>query len=202
MEIIKIDPNNPDQKLIDHAVQVLKHGGILVYPTDTSYGIGVDVTNPIAVKRLFKLKKRDLNKPVAVIVPSIEYVKNNLAKLTLKQEEIIRNYLPGAITFFVDPINKDKFIYAKFGFRIPAYHLTQVLANKFRELYATTSANISNLPPCFNIPDFLEQLKQSDCQPDMILDAGQLPKKLQSTIVDLTEVPPKILRHGAVEFKI
>lgn len=201
MEIIKIDSQNPDPKIIDHAVEILKHGGIVVYPTDTSYGIGVDITNPVAVKRLFQLKNRG-NKPVAVIVPSIEYLKNNLVHFTESQEKIIKDYLPGPVTFLVYPVTKNKFMHEKLGFRIPSYRLTQMLANKLNGMYATTSANISDLPSCYSIPEFLNQIEKSQTKPDLILDAGELPKNPASTIIDLTTDPPTVMRKGGVEFKI
>lgn len=202
MEIIKINSQNPDPKIIDYAVEILKHGGILVYPTDTSYGIGVDVTNPVAVNRLYKFKQREQTKPIAVIASSIEFVKENLAKIDDKQENILRAYFPGPFTFVLTPLSQEGFSHYNIGVRIPFYRITQLISNKLNLPYATTSANIAELPSCFSIADFIKQINQSDRKPDLILDAGKLPETLQSTVVDLTTDPPKILRHGAMEFKI
>lgn len=204
MRILNIDPNNPNPEIISQAVDCLRYGGVIVYPTDTCYGLGVDVTNPIAIERLYELKKRNRNKPVSVIVFSIRYIKEHLAILEPKQEEAIRNYLPGPITFILTSRSQNDFSHTKIGIRIPAYRLTQLISNKFQGPYATTSANISDWDMCYSINDYLYQLEKSGTnqRPDLILDGGILPKNLASTVVDLTENPPKIIRQGSVDFKI
>lgn len=203
MQVFKVNPKNPDLDAITQAVDCLRYGGVLVYPTDTCYGIGADVTNPIAISRLFELKKRDPQKPVAVIVPSIEYVKENMAYVNAEQERIMRHYLPGPITFLLDPKHKDKFIYSKFGFRMPAYRITQLMVTRLNAPYATTSANIAEKPACYSVENYLEQIKNqgTDLRPDFILDVGLLPENPPSTVVDLTTQPPKVLREGAVVFR-
>ena len=86
------------------------------------------------------------------------------------------------------------------GLRIPRYKITQLLAEKFDFPYATTSANISGMTPCYSAEEVVHQFRTQKHQPDLVLDAGRLEKNPPSTVVDLIKWPPKILRQGG--FKI
>lgn len=200
MNILNIDPINPDSNKIKEATKVLKRGGILVYPTDTCYGIGVDISNPIAFEKVYKIKKRPKNKPVSVIVPDIKDIKN-IAIINSKQEEYFKKYLPGAATFILLTLNQYIFPFSSIGLRIPNYQVTQAISNDFKSPYVTTSANISNYPPAYDIHSFISQLSESDLKPDLILDAGKLNSGSLSTIIDLTTTPPKILRQGNLKIE-
>jgi len=196
MNILKIDARNPQKKVIDQAVNTLSHGGIIMYPTDTCYGIGADMSNSVAFKKVYELKKRSLTKPVSVIVPDLKYI-TNIAIVGNEQKKYLEKYLPGSVTLILLTLDQNLFPFSSIGIRLPDYKITQMISQSFAYPYITTSANISNFPPAYEIKDFLNQLGQSDLKPDLILDAGILPKKELSTVVNITNGTPKILRQGS-----
>lgn len=201
MKIIKIDSKNPDPEVINQAVKILENGGVIVYPTDTCYGLGADMANPKAVEKIYKIKNRDQNKPLSVIVKDIKEIEK-YAEIDSKRKEILEKYLPGPITFILKT-KSDRFNQETVGFRIPDYTITKMLANKFNKPYSTTSANISNQPVCYTIKEVLDQFKNIKYQPDLILDAGVLDKKNPpSVVVDLVSLPPRVLREGAKKIRI
>lgn len=200
MRIIKINPNNPHSKAIEDAVNILKNGGVLVYPTDTCYGIGADMNNIIAVDKIYKIKQRTEKKPLSVIVKNLDTVK----KITLvehHQEEILQKYLPGPFTFILLNIDFKTFSQNSLGIRIPDYKITQLISYRFNRPYATTSANITGENPCYSVKEILGQFKNNKEMPNLILDAGTLKVKKTSTVVDITHWPPIILRQGEKIFE-
>lgn len=198
MEIIKIDPNNPDSKTIDRVVEVLENQGVIVYPTDTCYGLGADATNIFALNKLYKIKGRDYNKPVSIIAKDINAIKK-FALVEADQEAFLKKYLPGEITAILLVTDMLNFKNNTVGVRIPNYKITKLIAEKFNAPYATTSANISGKPSCYNINDLLTQLKNQKDLPDLILDAGTLSENPPSTVVDIVKMPPRILRQGRIK---
>ncbi len=200
MKILKINPYNPDIELIKKASNVLTKGGTIVYPTDTCYGIGADISNKRAFYKVYDIKKRPHNKPVSVIVKNYHDI-NELAVIKKEQEKYISKYLPGRVTLIFLTLNQDTFPFSSVGIRIPNYKTTEIISEIFNSPYITTSANISNYPPVYSIGEFIKQLSSNDLKPDLILDAGKLNQKELSTVIDLTGNKIKILRQGAVKIK-
>ncbi len=201
MQIIKIDPNNPSSEAIDLAVKTLNNKGVIVYPTDTCYGLGADATDIFALNKLYKIKGRDYNKPVSIIVKNIDGIKK-IALVETDQENFLKKYLPGEITAILLVTDTINFKNNTIGVRIPNYKITQLIADKFDKFYATTSANVSGMPNCYTVQEVIDQFKNQKNLPDLILDAGELPKNSPSTVVDITKMPPKILRQGKTHISI
>lgn len=200
MKTIKINPQKPQAKAIAEAVKILKMGGTLVYPTDTCYGLGVDITNLLAVDKIYRIKGRAFRKPLSVIVRNLAQIKK-MAEVDKKREKILKKYLPGPVTFVLLNLDYKTFKQNTVGFRIPDYKITQLIADKVDFPYATTSANVSNKPPCYSVTEVNKQFKNQKYQPDLILDAGKLSKNPPSTVVDFIHYPPRTLRQGSVEIK-
>lgn len=186
--VLKTNLNNPDSELIKRAAEVIKRGGILVYPTDTCYGLGVDPENKMALQKLLKLKGRPISKKMSVVVSDLKMLKK-ICLVDQKQEEILRKYLPGPFTFVLKARKG-----GTLGVRIPDCPLVQVLSKKLSFPYTTTSANLSGQKECYDVTCVLKQFKNRKIQPDLVLDTGELPKNPPSTVVDLTKWPPRILR--------
>ncbi|MCL5794854.1 MAG: L-threonylcarbamoyladenylate synthase [Patescibacteria group bacterium] len=201
MKIVKINPQNPEPEAIKEAINVLENRGVIVYPTDTCYGLGADMTNIFAVDKLFKIKGRDFSKPVSVIVKNIAQIKQ-IALVEDKQTEFLKKYLPGKITAVLLNTDFTNFKSNSIGIRIPKYKITQLISEGLDKPYSSTSANISDLGPCYDIPELIYQFKNREYKPDLILDAGILPKSDPSTVVDLIKWPPKIIRQGAEKIEI
>ncbi len=177
-------------KIIDQAVEILQKGGIIIFPTDTSYGLAADATNPQAIKKIYQIKGRDFNKPISVIVSDIKMAKK-YAMITPLVQKLFQAFLPGPLTLVLPSI----------GIRVPNLKLCLRLAKKLGKPYTATSANLSGQPDCYSVDQIKKQLGNKIKLIDLIIDAGTLPKIPPSTVLDLTKSPPKILREGPISQK-
>lgn len=195
--LIKINPKNTDRKVVEKAVRVIKKGGVAVFPTDTVYGLLADAGNKKAVGKIFKIKKRPKTKPLAIFVKDIKMAKN-YAFINKKQEKFLKKNWPGKFTAILKSKNNlSEGVAAKnktIGIRIPDYKLIDSLFEKINFPLAQTSANISGNPATTKIKEVLEQFIAKRVTPDLIIDAGDLPKNQPSRIVDLTAEEIKIIR--------
>ena len=197
MKIIQVDLNKDYSDIIREAVNVLNYGGTIVYPTDTLYGLGANALNEIAVRKIFKIKDRSFSKPLPMIVRNHIWVKE-LAEIKPRHEEIIKKEWPGKVTVVLskkdivpDVLTSE---FNSVGIRIPDYLFTDKLLAKFGYPLTSTSANISGQEPTNNINTIIEIFSKSTAKPDLIIDAGILPRSEPSMIVDLTGDKPKVLR--------
>ncbi len=192
MEVFKINPNNPDMDLINEAINILSLGGVVLYPTDTVYGLGANIFDKYAVKRIYNIKKRSPIKPISICVSNIEGA-SVVANLTEKQYDILVEWLPGPFTFILNkkPVVPDYITPKTYtvGVRIPDSKISRMLSCNFP--ITTTSANLSNLETLNNPKDILNQLNEDV---DLVIDVGTLEKKKPSTIVDLTKINPVVIR--------
>jgi L-threonylcarbamoyladenylate synthase len=202
MEIIKILPQKL-KKTTNKAAQIIKKGGSVICPTDTVYGLVADAKNQKALRRLFKIKKRNSQKPVPVFVKNIKMAKK-LAKITKKQEEFLKRVWPGKVTTVL-PVRSTQVSYGilskdkKIGLRIPKSKLLNDLLEELNRPLVATSANISGKPASGKIKNVIAQFEKQTIRPDLILDAGNLKPSLPSTVIDLTNY--KIIRQGEVKRK-
>ena len=181
-----------DDKIVDEAIEVLANGGVVLYPTDTVYGLGANIFDIRAVRRVFDIKKRSLLKPLSILVSDIKAI-DLVAKVSIEQKEVINNYLPGPYTFIL----KRRRIVPRVvtsgsnyvGVRVPDNEIACRLASIFP--ITTTSANLSDdeVLPCPN-----EILDQLGCEVDLVIDVGELKSNHASKIVDLSGRNPKIIR--------
>lgn len=199
MQILKVSSKNL-KKVIEKAAYVIKKGGVVICPTDTVYGLIADAENKIAVRKIFKIKKRLYKKPLPVFIKSLETAKS-LAYINKKQEKILKEFWPGKLTAVLKAkckkfpkgiLSKDK----KIGLRVPKYKLLNLLLGKLNFPLVETSANISGKKASTNIKEVLRQFKNGKYQPDLVLDAGNLKKSLPSTVIDMESL--KILRKGQI----
>lgn len=198
MRILKIDPENPDKKIISLAAQVIKNGGVVIYPTDTIYGIGANALDKRAIEKVYRIKERPDSKPLSIVVRDIKMAKE-YCTMHRKEQDIFKSLLPGAFTLiFLAKKSKKGIILTEFNgtlsVRIPDHKITTFLAKKLKTPYTATSANLSGLPGSGDINNILDQLKGKESEIDLVLDGGILPKKNPSVIIDLTRNKPKIVR--------
>jgi len=195
--ILSVDPVNPRPSDIEKAVEILKAGGLVAFPTDTVYGIGADAFNKDAVERIFTAKGRDSRKPLQVLIAD----KNDLNLVSEKQSDIlhrlVERFFPGALTIVV-PAKEDFPSWVTCGLdtvgvRMPSNPIALEMIKAFGKPIAATSANISGLPDPKNAQQVLEYL---DGKIDLILDGGSTPDNVPSTVIDISVDPPKILRQG------
>lgn len=193
MKILKTNQNEVDKKVIDEAVKVLADGGVILYPTDTVYGLGANIFNRKAVKKVYNIKKRSYLKPVSLLVSSKDAIPL-VSKASLNQLNFIDKYLPGPYTFI---LKKSKIVprhltsgSANVGVRVPKSEIACSLAKIFP--ITTTSANLSN-KDTLDTPE--EILKQLGCEVDLIIDVGPLKSGNPSTIIDLIGEEPVFVKR-------
>ncbi|MBQ7928768.1 MAG: threonylcarbamoyl-AMP synthase [Methanobrevibacter sp.] len=192
MKILKTDINKLDEKIIDEAIEVLANGGVVLYPTDTVYGLGANIFDTKAVRKVFDIKKRSLLKPLSILVSDVKAI-DLVAKVSIEQKEVINNHLPGPYTFIL----KKRRIVPRVvtsgsnyvGVRVPDNELACRLASLFP--ITTTSANLSD-DEVLSCPN--EILDQLGCEVDLVIDVGELKSNHASKIVDLSSRNPKIIR--------
>ena len=186
-----------DAGAAEEAVAVLRRGGLLVYPTDTLYGLGADPQNPEAMRRLFAAKQRPAGLPVSIAVPDLAAAKT-LAVISPRAEVLCDGWLPGPVTLLFRPAaGAPAAILSPEGtvaIRVPRHPIALLLAKRFGPLTAT-SANLHGKPPPVEIREAQEQLGDAV---DLYVDAGPCPIGRESTVVDLTGPEPRVIREGAV----
>lgn len=188
-KILKVDALSPDEKVIEFAASVLRNGGLVAFPTETVYGLGANSLNTDAIKKLYEIKKRPENKPFTLHISTIDMVKNLGCDVSGFAEKLIQKYWPGPLTLILKSGNK------KIGFRMPKNSIAKDLISKAGIPVAAPSANLSGgMPP----GDAGEIPKELINNIDLVLDSGKTEFGKESTIVDLTSAPYKILRKGAI----
>ena len=205
MRIIKINPRKLEKQKIKEVINLLKKDGVIIFPTDTVYGLLADATSQKAIKKIFKIKKRKTEMAIPIFVKDIKTAKK-LAYFTKKKEKIIKKYWPGKATFILKRRNiLPKAIFGNektIGLRIPKYKTVNALLARLNSPLTGTSANISGYLASTKIQEVIKQFQGRKNKPDLVLDAGNLKPSKPSTIIDLTGEKFKILRKGAVKFKI
>lgn len=197
-QVVTIDPGNPDEVILQRAAQVVRSGGLIVYPTETLYGIGADATNPGAIKRVSEAKKRTEQKPVLVLVDSVEMMSPLVEAVPLAARILMQGFWPGPLTIVFSASDRVPTEITRgsknIGIRIPSSRLCLRLLAHLRTPLTSTSANLSGEPPVRAVQEIHKDLTGID----LYLDAGELPESLPSTVVDVSGLAPRLLRHGAI----
>jgi tRNA threonylcarbamoyl adenosine modification protein (Sua5/YciO/YrdC/YwlC family) len=197
MELIRLDGSNL-QKAAKKAADVLKKGGIILYPTDTIYGLGVAAHNLQAIARLRDLKGRERKKPISVIVQDAKTIEK-YATLTPLAQKFAESHLPGPLTLVVpagsmmpDALTLNGAI----GMRVPNQPFCLALAKEFGKPYTTTSANKAGMATPRNVQDILEHFRMSVSEIDLVIDGGEITNPNPSTVVSCVGEVPYVLREG------
>lgn len=193
-KILKCNERND----ITKCASIVKNGGVIVFPTDTLYGIGCDPYDEKAVDKIFKIKNRDKINPLPILASSVVDIER-IVLLSRTAKKLAQIYWPGALTIIVPLIDKkisDNLRAGKMsiGVRVPNNICVLSLLKDCKYLTGT-SANKSGEPGC---KSFSEVLSSSLRGFDAILDGGDVEEGVQSTIVDLTGQHPRVIREGAI----
>jgi L-threonylcarbamoyladenylate synthase len=195
MEILRLRQGNSEE-IIKKAVKYIRQGKVLILPTDTVYGLMADAANKGAVERIFKIKNRPKEKPLPVFVKDLKSAEK-IAKIDEKQKKFLKTAWPGKITAVLKRKKKMKIFgmdKETIAIRIPKHKLMNETLRKLHRPVNQTSVNVSNKPPIIRIKEIIKHFQGRKYQPDLIIDAGNLPKSKPSKIVDLTLGKIKILR--------
>lgn len=198
-QVFNIDPESPNPQLIDESVAILKKGGIVAYPTETFYGLGVDVTQEQAIKRLYDLKRRDYSSPIAVITADVATLHHYVQEVSSQAERLMEAFWPGPLTILFkanERISKSLTTNTgKIGIRVSSNPIALSIAKGLGCPVTTTSANLSGLPPSFSLKHLNNYFGEKI---DLIIDGGELAPSRGSTVVDVSEDKLVIIREGDI----
>ena len=202
MEEIILTKDNKAQ-VLQTALEVLNKGGVIVYPTETSYGLGCDFYNEAAVAKIYKIKNRDKKSPLSVIVPDI-IAASALVEFSDKSRRLALGQWPGPLTLVLPykyceiQHHCDNYL----ALRVSSHPIADALVNNFAKPIVATSANISDNPDSYTPEDIKKQFKDSKIKPDLFINVGELPERANSTIVKFAGIKGEILRQGDIKIKL
>ncbi len=190
---------------IQETIEALQRGGVVVYPTETSYGIGCDATNADAVARIFAMKGRSYAKGITAILPAGSMGEEFGLIVPPALRALADTHWPGPLTIVLpvgtsSPIVPDYFIDGTFAVRRSSHPIANALVDALGVPLVSTSANISGEPELYSAQDIFDRFSRESLQPDLIFDAGTIPSRPPSTLIAWDTVAKKIivLRQGEI----
>jgi L-threonylcarbamoyladenylate synthase len=206
--MIILDYDEKNHKNIIRAVTLaLKHGKVVAYPTDTSYGLAVDITNKKAVDLLYKIKDRPKKQPIHLVVSSVSEAKK-ISVWNKYADKLAKNFWPGALSLVL-PLASKSISIAQFsggtgtiGLRMPDNKIAMDLVKALGRPMPAVSANPAGKNAgvdSYSAQAIIDQFDKQKYKPDIIINAGRLPKRKPSTLIAISDDGNHtILRHGPV----
>lgn len=189
MEII------PAKKIIwPKVIKALKKGEVIIFPTDTAYGLAADFFSAGAMKKVFLIKERPEEKKVTLITADLKQAQKYFS-LNKKELALAKKHWPGPLTLILSLKNSRK----KIGVRMPASKIAREIARRFKKPITATSANLSGRANCYSTSCVISQFKNKKNQPALLIDAGRLKKIKPSTVAEVKGEKIKIYREGPVK---
>ena len=193
--IITINPTDPQGRLIQQAVEVLQRGGVIAYPTDTTYGIGCDIRAPKAIERIYRLKSKSRKDTLSFICADLSHIDEH-AVVSNSGYRLMKRLLPGPYTFVLKATKMPpKVLQTKqktVGIRVPDHAIPLALVQALGGPIVSTTANISGEPPMGHPEDINDVLGHGI---DLIIDGGPVDGEL-STVVAVEDDELVVLRPG------
>ena len=201
MKVLDIKEPN----LVAQVLDVLQRGGIIIYPTETLYGLGCDATNEKAVKKIYQIKGGQENRPLLIVVGSLD-VAQMYGEFSDNALALSKKYWPGALTLVV-PSKEPSGIASRLinqvdqtiGLRLSSNEFVSSLSQQFGKPIVSTSSNVRGQETKNNIPDILAQLGDKKGLIDLVIDAGQVPASPGSTVARVVDEKIEILRQGEIK---
>jgi len=193
--ILRLNPDNPQPRLISKAVNVLRQGGIIAYPTDTIYGIGCDIMNKKAIESVYRLKQRDRKKPFSFVCSDLKHI-SDYAKVSNYAYKTMKRLLPGPYTFILEGSRRvPKIMLTKrktVGIRVPDNPICIALVQGLGNPIISTSASTPD-GEIFNDPSLLYDYFKNRIE--LVIDGGPVSGR-PSSIISLINDIPEIIRKG------
>ncbi|MDY6851108.1 MAG: L-threonylcarbamoyladenylate synthase [Thermodesulfobacteriota bacterium] len=199
--IIRINPDNPQGRLIKRVVDVLRGGGIIAYPTDTHYGLGCDLFQKRAIDKIYRLKKRNPKKPFSFICSDLKDI-SEYAKVSNYAYRTMRRLLPGPYTFILEGTRLvPKMMLTKrkeAGIRVPDHNICLEIVRKLGHPIINTTAS-TETGEALSDPEEIERLFKGPL--DIVIDGGPAPGE-PSSVVSLIGDTPEVIRHGRGDLSV
>jgi L-threonylcarbamoyladenylate synthase len=186
-----------DPEAVSIAFEIIKSGGTIAFPTDTVYGLAVDPFNSQAIKRIYAIKERSMEKAIPILIGDLQQLESLISEINEFAKILAQNFWPGPLTMILQkaPILPEALsLYPTIGVRMPNHEFAINLMRRTGPL-ATTSANISGDA---NPRTGLDVLSQLGGRIDLLLDGGETPGAIPSTVVDISAKPIRLLREGPI----
>ncbi|MES2668662.1 MAG: L-threonylcarbamoyladenylate synthase [Patescibacteria group bacterium] len=199
MKIVRLSDQGVD-RAAKSAAQILAKGGIVLFPTDTLYGLAVDATNPKAIARFRELKGREKKKPISVIVPDTGSIKD-YAQMNETAERLAEKFLPGALTLVMKATRRipaELTLNGAVGIRIPDDPFCLALAKAFTKPFTATSANRSGRETPDTVAGVIDQFGHLASGIALAIDDGDRKGRKPSTVVTTVDGEAHIMREGAI----
>ena len=199
--VLKVDSDHPEKEIIEEAVKLIKEGKLIVFPTETVYGLGADALNEEAVRRIFKVKGRSFNKPLSILIGKKEELSKYVQEIPKSAQVLIERFWPGPLTLILRaslliPDNIIKGENNTIGIRMPNGRVALEIVKTSGVPLACPSANLSGRPSPTKAEEVIKDLGEKI---DLILDGGETKIGVESTVLNLTSFPPTILREGVLK---
>ena len=200
MEILAVDAANPDRRALDAAAEAVLRGGVIAFPTDTLYGLGCSLFDVSAVEMVARLKRRDPSLAVISLIPEPRQVYGLAVEVSSVAERLVQRHWPGPLSLILRaaPIVPPRVRGAggTVALRCPRHTLCQRLLDRIGGPVVASSANLSGQPPAETAEQVVRIFGN---QLDLVIDGGPRSGGLPSTLVDVSEKRPRLLRRGALD---
>ena len=191
--------NNLNYDKLKEPAQIIKKGGVVIFPTETVYGIGTNGLDENAIRKLYEVKQRPLNKPISLLVNNIEMVEKIAKNITEVEYKLMERFFPGPLTIIFEKRDVVPDILTSntntIGIRMPSGEIAKKLIEFAGVPIATSSSNISGKPSGTNITDIK---KDFEGKVDCFIDNGESELGIPSTVIRIIDNIPHILRQGAI----
>lgn len=190
---------------VQETIDVLKSGGVVVYPTETSYGLGCDATNAEAIVRIFAMKGRPIKKGCSMLLPIGKMPNDYGVEFPEVLRDLANKHWPGPLTIACKlsgktPLSSPCFMPGERAFRRSSHLIANQLADGLGLPLLATSANISGEPDQYRAQAIFDRYMQQTLRPDLVFDAGEIPKTAPSTLVKLgDDGTVVVLRQGEIQ---
>ena len=202
-DVLRVDPARPDEAAIARAADCLRRGGLVAFPTETVYGLGVHALDPVAVRRLFEVKGRPANDPLIVHLDAIDRVHPLVVRVTETAAALAARFWPGPLTLVLPRSSRvpDEVTAGlnTVAVRVPAHPVAHALLAAAAVPVAAPSANLFSRPSPTRASHVLDDLAG---RIDLVVDGGATEVGLESTVLDLSGDVPTILRPGAISIEM
>jgi L-threonylcarbamoyladenylate synthase len=194
-----INPESPDPRILKESAEIIRMGGIVIFPTHGLYGLAGDALNPDVISRIFKIKSRPSAKPLLVLVRNQKILESLVQDIPMQARQLMKEFWPGKLTIIFSARQTLSKILTgntgKIGIRLPGHPVPLALTTLLENPITGTSANLSGQPGVADIRNLDSTILH---KVDLVLDAGPLLGGTGSTVVDVTDKKCRIIREGII----